>query len=467
MSVPWPTAATRRKARRLRSPRPRRYAAAIASLALVGLVAAWCVGPPEAEAAVQPGHGFNGTVLGWTSWYGTYQLAGIGTVWCIDHGSHAPDAAFGYRRTTAGLPSTAITAMSWIAGRYGGSPDPIDDAAVMLALHDLRGAVYPYGPLDLAHLQPSNLAGFGGQADRVLERARGIKAEALAHAGLTWPLRLSVVLARPGAASADNASGHAGPEAAPSATARVVDAAGKPVSDIVVRFAFHDGTAEGSLVRTTGSDGTATVSLSDVSPSTAVQVEATVPDLRGAIYGPTNGAAQRVIRPTTVSLRAADSPQPPPPPTTTTVPPTTVPPTTTKPPPSTTKPPPPTTTTSPPTTSTTKPPPASTVPSTTLPPGSSSPSTPPTVPPTVPEAGTPPPPPPPTPVAEQSPPAPPPAQQLPPPERATSLAFTGAPLRSWAMIGCGLLFLGSAFVAGKRPADRKDRARVSPGACRR
>ena len=42
-----------------------------------------------ADAQVVHGAGFEATVAGWTSWYGSYQLAGVGQTWCIDHGLQA------------------------------------------------------------------------------------------------------------------------------------------------------------------------------------------------------------------------------------------------------------------------------------------------------------------------------------------------------------------------------------------
>ena len=64
----------------------------------------------------------------------------------------------------------------------------------MLVLHDLRGATYPFGRLDVDTLTPAQLAGFGGHEAEVIARARAIKADALAHAGRRAPLVLRVTL---------------------------------------------------------------------------------------------------------------------------------------------------------------------------------------------------------------------------------------------------------------------------------
>ena len=53
--------------------------------------------PTPAGAVVTPLHGYRATVDGFTSWYGSYGMAGLGTAWCIDHGIRAPDPAFAYR----------------------------------------------------------------------------------------------------------------------------------------------------------------------------------------------------------------------------------------------------------------------------------------------------------------------------------------------------------------------------------
>src|SRR3954454_18699721 len=135
----------------------------------------------RALAVVSPRVGFRATVLGWSSWYGSYDLGAAGTGWCIDHGLAAPDPAFRYVPVNAtDLDADRRAAMAWIVSSHGGTRDPLDAAAVMLALHDLRGAVYPFGRLDVDHLTPGQLAGFRGREPAVIQRAQTIKAFGLA-----------------------------------------------------------------------------------------------------------------------------------------------------------------------------------------------------------------------------------------------------------------------------------------------
>jgi hypothetical protein len=396
----------------------RRAARLVGVVAAVGLAVLWAT-PVPARAAVRHGVGFEGTVLGWTSWYGSYDLAGIGTTYCIDHGSRAPDAALGYRPTTLPLAPGDLTAMAWIAGRYGRSPDPIDTAGVMLALHDLRGAQYPYGRLHVERLRPDQIAGFGGKAANVLARARAIRADGEAHRSLVGPIALRVRWVTPAAASADDATTQVGAEAPPRAVATVVDAGGRPVSGVVVDFALSGATTAAGLVATTGLDGTASITVTRPAGAATVAVQAEVPDLQPALFAPTSAVAQRVILPKVRPLRAeATLAATPPPPTTT--PPTTAPPTTAPP---TTAPP----TTAPPTPAVTPTTPPTTAPPTTAPPTGAPPTT--AVTPTTPPTTAPP-------VTVVP-------AQLAAPADAVPLARTGSPLRSWAMIGCGLLLVGA------------------------
>ncbi|HVF32875.1 MAG TPA: hypothetical protein VM933_07560, partial [Acidimicrobiales bacterium] len=159
-------------------------------------VAAWAgvaggalSGPGAAGAAVVTGQGFDAVVDGHRSWYGSYLLGDLGEVWCVDHGIRAPDADLGYEPT--GLDDRAPEtrrAVAWAVGRHGPGADRVGAAALMLALHDLMGAAYPSGPLSVDGLEPSSLAGFEGREGEVLDRARRIRADAVAHAGLVGPL---------------------------------------------------------------------------------------------------------------------------------------------------------------------------------------------------------------------------------------------------------------------------------------
>ena len=53
----------------------------------------------------------------------------------------------------------------------------------MLVMHNLRGAVYPAGRLDVHSLTVAQMAGFGGHEAEVIAQARAIKADAVSHVG--------------------------------------------------------------------------------------------------------------------------------------------------------------------------------------------------------------------------------------------------------------------------------------------
>ena len=104
--------------------------------------------------------------------------AGLGQAWCIDHGLRAPDADLGYAPTgPPGVPATTRTAMAWLVSTAGRAPSRLDAAAIMLVLHDLVGAIYPGGRLDLRHLTPAQFAGFGGEEAALLDRARTLRGQ--------------------------------------------------------------------------------------------------------------------------------------------------------------------------------------------------------------------------------------------------------------------------------------------------
>ena len=209
-------------------PHRRTLALAVPLLLLCALVVLARSG--EAHAEVVHGTGFEATVAGWTSWYGSYQLSGVGQTWCIDHGLQAPDAVFGYRPIPPpAIPVTSQTAMAWVLGRYGNAPSAVDAAAIMLVLHDLNGAVYPQGALVVDRLAPSQLAGFGGAEAAVRGRAVQLKAEGLAHAGVRGPMTLSL------AAPAEAAIGQVS-----TVIPRIRDAAGHGVAGLPgpTTFAF-------------------------------------------------------------------------------------------------------------------------------------------------------------------------------------------------------------------------------------
>ncbi len=319
--------------------------------------------PEPALAEVVHGSGYNATVLGWTSWYGNYGLGAVGWGWCIDHGIAAPDAAYGYVATdiTDAGPRTKA-AMSWAASTnlYA---DRVGAAATMLVLHDLMGAQYPFGRLNVDGLTAAHLDGFAGAESAVLERARTIKADALAHADVVGPLilRLEATPVRSGELGLFRAT--------------LTDANGRPIPDAVIEVASSGAVLPGPYMRT-GTDGTDQAWFRGGEGRNSFTATASAIDPQVHVFAPTSARAQRIAQPGFVRVPGAVDFEAVPPTTTTapstTLPATTLPPTTTTPP--TTQPPttlPSTTTTRLPTTTT----PPTTQPPTTLPPTTLAPTT--------------------------------------------------------------------------------------------
>ncbi len=389
------------------------------------------VAPRSAGAVVVHGRGYEATVLGWTSWYGSYEIAGTGPVWCIDHGLRAPDAAFGYAPTA--LPDVSAptqAAMAWTVSRYGSDADPLTAAAIMLVLHDLAGAAYPYGRLNVDSLGTDAVAGFGGREGELLSKARAIKDDALRHAGEHGPPHLTV-------------SFHDGGSGTGFVTATLTDWAAQPLIGVPIVLtvdgfsAAVPSNAAGVVTRRYGPNPTghrASASVVVIDPALHA-------------YAPRGIAAQRVVRPASVEVRAGAFLPPPatttttiPAPTTTAAPTTTTAPTTTLPTTTSTTSL-PTTTTAPATTSTT------TLPTTTTAPTTTSTTTLPTTPttttlPTTPTTTT-------LPTTPTT--TPPPPPPLVPPE----LPRTGSRSRAGTAVGLGLLLLGAALLrTQRRPTPR-------------
>ncbi len=246
----------------------------------------------SARAEVVHGTGYEATVLGWTSWYGSYSLAQVGQVWCIDHGLRAPDAALGYRPSAPpAISDSGRTAMAWILGRYGTSPPPMDAAAIMLVLHHLNGAVYPYGRLDVDRLTRAQLAGFGGAEGAVLQRARSMLAEGRAHAALRGPLALAISM--PSRVTEGSAV---------TASVTLHDRVGHGVGGITVHVHVEGGTSSTST-GTTGPDGSLQVRVTPTGGVLTVRADATVPSLALEVFGPSGIPAQRVARSRPASVR--------------------------------------------------------------------------------------------------------------------------------------------------------------------
>ena len=280
-------------------------AAAIATrtwvVAAVAVVVGGAVlGPPSvASAAVEHGVGFRASVDGYRSWFGSYRLGELGEVWCVDHGIAAPDVVLGYEPT--GLEDRAPEtrrAVAWAVGRHGVGADRVTAAALMLVLHDLMGAVYPSGPLSVERLAEADLVGFEGAAGEVLARARTIKADAVARAGLVGPLSLSVVAEGEGTTVAGRPA---------TLRATVVDAAGLPIAGVAVHPVVEGAELEGEVDRRTGDDGTVSWPFVSGPGENRFALTADVPGAELVALRPTAGAAQRVARPAGVRVSGSTS----------------------------------------------------------------------------------------------------------------------------------------------------------------
>lgn len=286
---PVPTSPTRRA--------PRWRAAAVAAvLAGLGVAATSPVLAGRAGAAVVHGQGYEATVLGWSSWYGSYDVEGIGTTWCVDHGSAAPDVDHVYQPTslTERAPETQ-TAIAWALGAHGTAPDRESAAALMLAVHDLMGATYPGGTLSVDALRPTDLDGFDGREAAVVERARSIRADAVAHAGLAGPLELTL-----DAPPTD-------PGSSGELTASVHDASGRPVAGIPVALALTGAVLGSPPEAVTGADGAVVLPFTSARGENTFSATATVPDLDLQAFAPTRQRAQRIGRPALQTLSAHTS----------------------------------------------------------------------------------------------------------------------------------------------------------------
>jgi len=398
----------------------------LAAAALLGAASP----PPAAHATVTPRLGFRATVLGWSTWYGSYDMGARGPGWCIDHGLHAPDPSFDYVPTSLpDLDPATAAAISWAVAAHGSSNDPVEAAAVMLVLHDLRRASYPFAVLDVDTLTTTQLAGFAGHEGEVIGRARTIKAEARAHAQLRAPFHMTLVLTPSTAPEATPAPAPSSRDADGRAAVLVTDASGQAVVGAGVHLAAAGATIDGDQQGATGSDGrfTRTYRL-DPGPLGAratIHANAIVPDPVPGAYASSTVRAQRVVHASWLGLEVDGTTTPTDTSTTTT---------------STTPRPrrpvvaPTTTTTAPhprlPTTTTTSPP--TTGPPTTTPPTTSPPTT--------------------------GPPTTGPPTTGPPSDVATttsststgSLPRTGAHTAAWALVGAGLVLLGSTLVAVSR-----------------
>lgn len=252
---------------------------------------------PRAAAEVVRLGGFPATVAGHRGWFGSYDMAGLGTAWCVDHGIAAPDADFGYVPTGLADASPPVrTAMAWAVGRYGFQPDRVTAAALMLVLHDLMGAAYPSGQLDVGRLTAGQLSGFEGAEQAVLDRARAVKADALAHAHLRGPLTLR--------ATVDTAHGTVRPGSPGVLVARLTDAAGAGVAGVELAATATRAVLTPGGPKATDGNGEQRFGFVAASGQNELSVTGAAPDLQLQAFAPSARRAQRVARPGRVPVSA-------------------------------------------------------------------------------------------------------------------------------------------------------------------
>jgi hypothetical protein len=257
--------------------------------ALSGLLAVTVVALPigSASAAVQPAVGLTGTVLGFSGWYGSYSLAGIGTGFCLDFGKAAPDSAYAYK-VGATITGSVGAQLAYVARTYGPTRDAVTAAATKLVIHDLQNARYPYGELNVMTLQPSQMAGFAGRAGDVLTRARAVMRDTQTNY-LIAPYRLT--LPTPTAVSETLSV---------PVSLRLLDGRGKAISGARVTLTATNTTVASRVVTTDGT-GQARTTFTATGGDVSVRITASVvlPSPTPVVYAPTHPSyanrAQRVI----------------------------------------------------------------------------------------------------------------------------------------------------------------------------
>ncbi len=259
------------------------------------IIAIGCVAiaptPRAAEATVRPHLGFRATVAGHSSWYGSYDMGALGPAWCIDHGIASPDPGLDYQPTQPAVSPATRTAVAWLVGRHGYTTDPTTAAAMMLALHDLMGATYPAGRLDVDRLASEHLAGFAGSGTAVVERARALKNEAIAHNTLVAPFAITL--------DAENAerSGRG------LLRVRITDADGRPVPNANL-LVNGTGAHLDTTVAETDREGEARLGYRMSGAAATFTAHAAVADLELAAFAPTRRRAQRVVVPRQLLVEA-------------------------------------------------------------------------------------------------------------------------------------------------------------------
>ena len=229
----------------------------------------------QAEAAVDPRSGLRGDEFWPASPAGSAATASPASAPSGASTTEypAPDAALDYQPATLtdhsdkDPPGHGITRPS---ADSGPGADPVGSAALMLVMHDLMGARYPGGPLDVDALE-AWAAGraWGARSPEVLMRARSIKADAVGHSHLRPPFTLT----------------------APPA---IVCAGPRPF----FFFFFFFGRVDGSAARPQGA-GVSGVPVRAAGPSSIQWAHRHRRDMASAVYVATDGETQLSVTATT------------------------------------------------------------------------------------------------------------------------------------------------------------------------
>jgi hypothetical protein len=280
----------------------RRHAGSRQRLALGLLVAALAYatsgGLPlllaRAGAEVVRRDGFWASVDGFHGWFGSYDMGSLVTTWCVDHGLAAPDHRYGYvPAEVLDHPPAVRRAMAWALGSHGDQPDRVTAAALTLVLHDMTRQRYPTGQLQLDRLGPGDLQGFEGQEGKVLELARSIRDDALAHAHLQGPFQLAL------------RTGRLRPGERAVLVARLTDASGAAVPGVALRASLGAAPLRPVGGAVTDERGEQRFAFTPSVGTNRLTATGWVPDTVLKSFAPATARAQRVARPARLTVKAA------------------------------------------------------------------------------------------------------------------------------------------------------------------
>ncbi len=269
------------------SARRRRYPRRLGALVTLAAILTVVLPADMAEAAVRTSTGMRGTVLGRTAWYGLYLIPGVGPALCLDADKAAPDTDFNYRPGQT-ITGTLGAQLAYAARVYGSTSDIVTAVAAKLVVHDLQGARYPYGELDVFRLQTSQLAGFGGREASIVTRARQVMNDVLTNYRI-GPYRLT---ARTPSTLDDS-------NRVP-VTISLLDGRGRPFANTRVTLTATNTTVR-TIVVTTDSRGqaTATFTATDTGQQVRITASTVLPSPTPTVYWPTRpdmvNRAQRVV----------------------------------------------------------------------------------------------------------------------------------------------------------------------------